>query len=163
MPSISRRSLYPACAGSERVTMKVFLSTFTSPAMDVRLSPSSTVTLVVEPSNVPVSGSVRYTSLTSSPSSTMPSQVRRVSSPPITPFPPSSFGRAVAFSVVSASAGDTPSMPPAKTMASATKSAFHVCANLPRIVATPRRWTRRATWTQTSRACRHSSSQRARH
>ena len=70
----------------------------------MRERPSSTVTLVVEPSKVPPSGSSSVTEVTSSPSSTVPSQVRRVSRPPMTPDPPSSLGRAVALLVVRASA-----------------------------------------------------------
>ena len=74
------------------------------PSTCARESPSSTVILVVDPSKVPPSGSASVTEETSSPSSTVPSQVRRVARPPMTPEPPFSLGRAVALFVVSANA-----------------------------------------------------------
>ena len=55
---------------------------------------------VDDPSKLASSGRLRVTEVTFSPSSTVPSQVRRVSMPPMTPLPPSSLGFAVALSVV---------------------------------------------------------------
>ena len=99
---ISRRRSEPAGMAWSKLTVMELPAGTASPVTSMRLSPSSAVMRVVEWSNVAPSGSVSVTEVTSSPSSTVPSQVRRVSMPPITPSPPSSLGRAVAFSVVSA-------------------------------------------------------------
>lgn len=99
---ISRRRSDPSGIAWSKVTVMELPDGTASPVTSMRVRPSRAVMRVVEPSNVAPSGRVSVTEVTSSPGSTVPSQVRRVSMPPMTPSPPSSLGRAVAFSVVSA-------------------------------------------------------------
>ena len=100
MPSTSRRTSRFSGTGSEKTTVSVLLSGVATPSMLVRLRPSSAVTFVDEPAKVEPCGSVSVTEVISSPSSTVPSHVRRVGRPPMTLEPPFSLGRAVALLVV---------------------------------------------------------------
>ena len=104
MPSTSKRSRRPSVMGSANVTLSWLPCGCACASTLARESPSRAVILVVVLSNEPPSGSTSVTSLTCSPSSTVPSHVKRVGRPPITFEPPSSLGRAVALLVVSADA-----------------------------------------------------------
>ena len=132
---ISRRSSDPSGMAWPKLTVRELPAGTASPVTSMRLRPSRAVMRVVEPSKVEPSGRVSVTEVTSSPGSTVPSQVRRVSIPPMTPSPPSSLGRAVAFSVVSACAGCGAASVVAKTPVSAraraTRSAPRLCCMLP--------------------------------
>ena len=90
-----------------------------------RSRPERTVTRVVEPSKLAPSGSDSVTLETPPSTPTVPSQVRRVFWPPMTPSPPLSFGRAVAFSTL---------MEPV-TVAPSTGVAAAACAALSALAA----------------------------
>ena len=104
-PSTSMRKSDPDGMGSAISTTSRSPSAVATPSMGMRVSPSRTVTFVVDPSKLPPSGSSSVTDATSSLSPTVPSHVSRVGRPPMTALPPSSFERAVALFVVRAYAG----------------------------------------------------------
>ena len=104
MSVISRRTSEPAGMFSENCTLTELPEEVAVPSMLVRVRPSSTVMRVLAWSKVAPSGRLNVIEETSSLSPTVPSQVRRVSIAPMTPVPPSSFGRAVALLVDMASA-----------------------------------------------------------
>ena len=101
---ISRRRSEPDAMGSAKSIVMESPAGVAVESMLRRLRPSRTVTRVVDSSKEASSGRVSVTEVTSSPSSTVPSQVRRVATPPTTPLPPCWLGRAVALFVVRASA-----------------------------------------------------------
>ena len=95
-PSTSMRKYDPAAMGSEKSTCIVEFDTVPFASTDVRSSPLSTVTVTVESSNEPPSGSWRLTDEILSSAPAVASHVRRVATPPSTEEPPLSFERAVA-------------------------------------------------------------------
>ena len=102
MSVTSRRRSDPSGMLAAKLTVMLWPEGAAVPSTFTRLRPSSTVMRVVEPSKVAPSGSCRVTDETSSPDSTVPSQVRRVFIAPMTLEPASSLGLAAAFSVVMA-------------------------------------------------------------
>ena len=122
MSVTSSLSSEPAGMGSAKATVIFLPSGWAWPSIFTRFKPSSTVMRVDEPSKVAPSGSSSVTASTLSPSSTVPSQVRRVFMPPMTPEPPSSLGFAVALSV------ERPNAAPGSASAAARSAATNMPA-----------------------------------
>ena len=85
MPSTSSLSSESAGIGEAKSTVRELPEALTVLSWLMRLRPSRTVTLVVESAKEASSGSVSVMLESSSPSATVPSHVRRVAMPPMTP------------------------------------------------------------------------------